>query len=267
MSINIAVNTTESLQSYLADYQTNFGNSKWGGFNSWNPFATSGTQYANGEGNVFNSGNTSKRGFVAEGNLNYTLFSNPSHTLYGQLDTLKLGTGLQGVSNRNLANEKFSITGLNLNSAKSEGRNGDVHKIVYGLMKPKSTKDGNKGVEHLEKYLNENNLNLTGDAQANQLQGYNGNDTLTGGAGNDTFIFKGYSSDKSVNPNTINFGNDTITDYQTGEVIKIASGASYNTTIVNGNAVIDVTNGAINLGTITVNGVTDVNDLTIQAVA
>lgn len=249
MTINIAVNTAgQSLREYLVDYQDKFGNSKWGGFNSWNPFATSGTQYANGEGSIFNSGNTSKRGFVAEGDLHYTLFSNPSHTLYGQLNTLKLGTGLQGVTPRNLADEKFTITGLNLNSAKSEGHNGTVHKIIYGLMKPNKTTTTD-GTQHLENHLNANDLNLTGNNLDNHLQGYNGNDTLTGGAGNDTFIFEVIRGGTS-------FGNDTITDYQTGESIKISSAlynGGYSTSEAQGNTVIDFGSA----GTITLTGVTN----------
>lgn len=258
MSINIALNSTQSLQSYLADYQENFSFNKWGGFNSWWLFATSGTQYANGEGSVFNAGDVSKRGFVAEGQLNYQF---NGHVLHGQLDSIKLGHGLQGVTPRNLASEEFNISGLNLSSNASEGRNGEVHKIIYGLMKPKKAIDGNKGVKHLEDKLNENDLNITGNNLDNQLQGYNGNDTLTGGAGNDTFTFKAYDNGTS-------FGNDTITDYQSGEVIKIYTNKTSQqiesaSSLVNGNMVIDLGSQ----GTITVNGVTDVNDLTIQAVA
>ncbi|MDR6671029.1 calcium-binding protein, partial [Rhizobium sp. 1399] len=45
---------------------------------------------------------------------------------------------------------------------------------------------------------------LIGNAEANQLEGYIGNDTLTGGAGDDVFVFKA------------GFGKDTVTDFAAG---------------------------------------------------
>ncbi|MBY3425447.1 hypothetical protein HFN86_35625 [Rhizobium laguerreae] len=46
---------------------------------------------------------------------------------------------------------------------------------------------------------------LIGNAEANRLEGYLGNDTVTGGAGDDVFVFKG------------GFGQDAITDFIAGE--------------------------------------------------
>lgn len=45
---------------------------------------------------------------------------------------------------------------------------------------------------------------LIGNVEANQLEGYLGNDTVTGGAGDDIFVFRG------------GFGHDTITDFTAG---------------------------------------------------
>ncbi len=45
---------------------------------------------------------------------------------------------------------------------------------------------------------------LIGNAEGNQLEGYLGNDTVTGGAGDDVFVFKG------------GFGHDTVTDFIAG---------------------------------------------------
>lgn len=244
MTITINVNSDQGLDSYLQNYQSNFSASGWGGFNSWNPFATSGTQYAQGEGSLFNAGDTSKLGFVAGGNLDYTLFSAPSHTLYGELDSLNLGYGLQGVSNRNLADEDFSITGLDLSAAKSEGRDGVVHKVLYGLMKPNNAVDGNQGVQHLIDVLNAQQLNVVGGNGNDVVHGYGQNDTLTGGNGNDTFAF-GQS-----------FGTDTITDYQTGDKIDLNGAAQTGNSVSGGNLTITTTEG-----TIILNGVSDYNDV------
>lgn len=251
MTIAIKVNSGEGLAAYLADYQANFSASGWGGFNSWNPMATSGSQYAQGEGSVFNAGDTSKRGFVAEGALEYTLFSAPAHTLYGQLDSLSLGHGLSGVSDRTLNSEEFTISGLNLSADQAAGRDGVVHKVLYGLMKPNNAVDGNQGVQHLIDVLDAQQLDVSGGAGDDLLHGYSQNDTLSGGAGNDTFEFGLLNGAGS-------FGNDTITDYHSGDVIRLAGVDQTGSSVSNGNLTISTTGG-----TITVNGVTDVNDVSI----
>lgn len=247
MTITINVNSDQGLDSYLQSYQSNFSASTWGGFNSWNPFATSGSQYAQGEGSVFNSGSLDARGFIAEGALDYTLFSAPKHTLYGQLDSLNLGWGLSGFpNNRSLSDQKesFSITDLDLSAAKSEGRDGVVHKVLYGLMKPNNAVDGNQGVQHLIDVLNAQQLNVVGGNGNDVVHGYGQNDTLTGGNGNDTFAF-GQS-----------FGTDTITDYQTGDKIDLNGAAQTGNSVSGGNLTITTTEG-----TIILNGVSDYNDV------
>jgi Ca2+-binding RTX toxin-like protein len=50
---------------------------------------------------------------------------------------------------------------------------------------------------------------ITGNAAANVLAGLGGNDTLTGGAGNDTFLFNAGG------------GKDVITDFETGDILKV----------------------------------------------
>lgn len=262
IQLNSAVGKDLSFAGYLADYQSSFAASsgQWGGFNSWNPFATSGSQYAQGEGSVFNSGNTDLQGFIAGGDLQYTLFSAPSHTFYGTLNTLEFGHGLQGVSPRSFVQSDIVISNLGLSSAKSEGRAGDVHEVVYGLMKPQDSASG--GISHLLDYLNSNQLNLVAGAGNDTLQGYSQNDVLTGGAGADTFYFGLYGSATS-------FGNDTVSDYAAGEKIQVSnaiyadysafSGAGGSVSESAGNTIID-TNGH---GTITLTGVTsfDLADL------
>ena len=69
------------------------------------------------------------------------------------------------------------------------------------------------------------NDSLNGGSGADTLNGGKGNDTLTGGAGNDVFIYQSSQ------------GNDVITDYSTGDKIKI-SGAKISKTSVSGSDVI-----------------------------
>ncbi len=94
MSISISYSTTYSgwtVADYLADWSAYFGDvnhrpgqvvdgSNTGGFN---PGPFDGSQYAL-------KSTASDAAFIAGGDLHYTLFSNPSHTLWGKLDSIHL---------------------------------------------------------------------------------------------------------------------------------------------------------------------------------
>ena len=100
MSISISYSTTYSgwtVADYLADWSAYFGDvnhrpgqvvdgSNTGGFN---PGPFDGSQYAL-------KSTASDAAFIAGGDLHYTLFSNPSHTLWGKLDSIALGDTLTG---------------------------------------------------------------------------------------------------------------------------------------------------------------------------
>lgn len=141
MSISISYSATYggvSVANYLTDWSAYFGDvnhrpgqvvdgTNTGGFN---PGPFDGTQYALKSTN-------SDAAFVADGELHYTLFSAPSHTVWGSLDTLSLGDTLAGGTTANpytLVSQEVSFTNLGLESLKTEGREGDVHKVIYGLM-------------------------------------------------------------------------------------------------------------------------------------
>ena len=75
--------------------------------------------------------------FIAGGDLHYTLFSNPSHTLWGKLDSIALGDTLTGGASSGgyaLDSQEVSFSNLGLDSPIAQGRDGTVHKVVYGLM-------------------------------------------------------------------------------------------------------------------------------------
>ena len=140
MSSSISYSATyggNTVAQYLTDWSAYFGDvnhrpgevvdgTNTGGFN---PGPFDGTQYAI-------KSTASDAAFVADGNLHYTLFSNPSHTLWGSLDSVSLGDTLAGGSGSNyhLVSQEVSFSNLGLNSLKDEGRAGEVHKVVYGLM-------------------------------------------------------------------------------------------------------------------------------------
>ncbi|MFV1874297.1 beta strand repeat-containing protein [Nioella sp.] len=91
---------------------------------------------------------------------------------------------------------------------------------------------------------------VTGDAEDNRFETGTGNDTLTGGAGEDSFIYNG--------------GADVITDFS-GDLIGISSSIWTGTdaqliadaTVVSGNLVLDFGGG----NTLTLNGITDASVL------
>ncbi|WP_025858932.1 heme acquisition protein HasA [Pseudomonas sp. CHM02] len=141
MSISISYSTTyaaNTVAEYLSDWSAYFGDlnhregsvkegSNTGGFN---PGPFDGTQYGV-------SSTVSNAAVVANGDLHYTLFNPPSHTLWGSIDSLNLGTILSGGAGSGgytLTEQEVSFTNLGLSSLQSEGRDGQVHKIVYGLM-------------------------------------------------------------------------------------------------------------------------------------
>lgn len=141
MSISISYSTTyaaSTVAEYLSDWSAYFGDlnhregsvkegSNTGGFN---PGPFDGTQYGV-------SSTVSNAAVVANGDLHYTLFNPPSHTLWGSIDSLDLGTVLTGGAaggSYALGEQEVSFANLGLSSLQSEGRDGQVHKIVYGLM-------------------------------------------------------------------------------------------------------------------------------------
>jgi heme acquisition protein HasA len=126
-----------SIHDYLGQWASTFGDinhtngnvtdSNSGGFYGG---SLSGSQYA-----VTSTANN-VTSFVAGGNLTYTLFNAPAHTLYGQLDSLSFGDGLNGGGSTpyNIQVPDVSFGGLNLSSLQAQGHDGVVHQVVYGLM-------------------------------------------------------------------------------------------------------------------------------------
>lgn len=149
MSLSITYSTTYSnwsISDYLADWTGYFGDAdhrvgevedgvNTGGFY---PGSLSGTQYALTSPN-------SDAGFIAEGDLAYTLFNSPAHTLYGELDSVSLGTDLvSSGSGFDFApgGWEVSFSGLDLSTDVNDLTTSDrgiVHDVIYGLMSGDAT--------------------------------------------------------------------------------------------------------------------------------
>lgn len=141
MSISISYATDYAdwtISDYLADWSAYFGDVNHregevveGGDNTggFYPGYLSGTQYAIGS-------TESAAGLIVDGSLAYSLFVSPSHTMYGTIDSIQLGTGLSATGPYTLESVEVTFEGLSdyLVSALSEGHEGIVHQIIYGLM-------------------------------------------------------------------------------------------------------------------------------------
>lgn len=148
MSLSITYATTYAswtIADYLADWAGYFGDANHrigeveeGGPNTggFYPGSLSGTQYSL-------SSQESDAGFIAGGTLQYSLFSPPAHTVYGTLDSISLGTDVVYSSTSGFdfapGEEEVSFDGLGLSSLLSQGHDGVVHKVIYGLMSGDAT--------------------------------------------------------------------------------------------------------------------------------
>jgi len=141
MSFSINYNSdvsSDTISAYLASFASAFGDvdhtngnvddNNSGGFYGGGFF--DGTQYG-----ITSTANDISA-VLAEGDLNYTFFTSPAHTLYGDLDTVTLGDSLLGGSDTAYSIDEVgaSFDGLDLSSASSEGHSGTVHQVIYGLM-------------------------------------------------------------------------------------------------------------------------------------
>lgn len=189
------------LASYLADFDLNF-NRPTGSYGFFSETAADfgGDQYAFSESTsstVSGIPSTTDSVVVGSGSAGDFSYSLTSHTLNGTLDSVKFGEGLSYASSTDSFTQSVTdvaITGLGLSGS---GTGNAVHTLIYDLM------GGNTAV--LLNTLNAQNNTIIGSAGADTINSFNGNDTLTGGAGSDLFVFDGTD------------GADTITDFDVDE--------------------------------------------------
>lgn len=132
-----------SVAEYLADWSAYFGNIlanagtliPIGEFAGFYPAPLWGCQFAA-------TSTQSPGAVIAGGDLHYTLFSQPAHTLWGTIDSLDLGIILQkgaGGYTLEYLDVRFDGLGDYLQSTQAEGQDGIVHQAMYGLMSGDAT--------------------------------------------------------------------------------------------------------------------------------
>ena len=137
-----ALSVNEALSVWSTGFNTaGHGAGNTGGFNTGGR-AMSGEQYAT------HGANSSDYAFIAgsdtDNGLNYVFNpkvspgDNMNHYLWGELDTVTLGTGLTGGDGSDFGLGQYiaSFNGLDLSAASDAGRAGNaVQDVIYGLMK------------------------------------------------------------------------------------------------------------------------------------
>lgn len=179
------------------------------GFFSTNPVDFSGNQFAVADSNSATVGGVGSADTVVldSGSAGDLYYDMTSHVLAGAVDGVTFGRGLSynsGTDTFSQSSWDIDINGLGLTGT---GAANPVHNFVYGIMQ------GNPA--NLISVLNSQNNTFNGSAGDDVLYSFNGNDTLTGNGGYDTFIFGGTD------------GNDVITDFNAAEdIIDISAWAA-----------------------------------------
>jgi Ca2+-binding RTX toxin-like protein len=186
---------------------------------------------------------------LAHGSLEYFF---ASHTVWGEINTIEYGTRGSGTFDGNGyfsgGNVELKITGLTdfANAVSPEAEveaTGNVHNFAVAHMSGASADPARLNLyadqlgEYAQHFIGSAYDDVyTGTRFDDTIEGGGGNDILTGGAGNDTFVYDGR-------------GADTISDFEAGDVIRIAGITTNfaqilaNTTVDNGDTTIDFGGG------------------------
>ncbi|MFH1805800.1 MAG: calcium-binding protein [Pseudomonadota bacterium] len=213
------------LQAFLDDFDNNFssGSGNYGSFFGGASPTELGNQFWLEDQNSSSSYTGAFLATTGSGMFEYNM---SNHTVAGNLDQISFGSALGYDADTSLfefTDSQVDISGLNLgdsatNSVLAELRTGDI-----------ST---------LESTFASQGVAINGSSGADVIGGWAGDDALTGNAGDDVFFF-----DTSAN-----FGDDTVTDFTTGEDLL---DIDYNSVTIgddgNGNALITHINGTITL--------------------
>jgi len=182
----------------------------------------------------------SGNGYVSD-DMIYTLFTNPTHTLAGAIESLTFGDGAYGGGS--LASNLFTIEGLadvignGMLDTDSDGAYDEiidhnsssddnlVHDLIYDLMGSDDTDTSPTGT--LESILNANDITYVGTSSSETFDSFQGDDIFTGNGGDDTYVF------------TTDFGEDTITDFSSGDSVAFDSSVfTSNTDVLNASYVV-----------------------------
>ncbi|MCJ8348134.1 heme acquisition protein HasA [Moritella sp.] len=133
-----------TLNDYFGSLSGTMSFSPFALFGSFNGGTFSGSQFGL-ETNKSGSDNAFVASAADGDSITYSFFSNPSHTLYGELDSLDLGVGLDKSGPEwSTDSSMLGINGLSefINDGRDDAGNviarttgnNDVHNIVWGLM-------------------------------------------------------------------------------------------------------------------------------------
>lgn len=180
--------------SYLTAWDASFTPGYYGFFSNV-PTDFVGNQFAVADSNSTTVGGVGSADTVvidsgSAGDLYYDIVS---HVLAGNVDGATFGQGLSYNSGSDTFSQSawdIDISGLGLSGT---GAANPVHNFVYGIMQ------GNPA--NLLSVLNSQNNTFNGSSGDDVLYSFDGNDTFTGNAGYDTFVFQGTD------------GNDVVTDF------------------------------------------------------
>lgn len=185
--------------AYLASFNRTYLRDGYGSFNSADPMAMTGTQYATTNAKDFGA-------FLTAGKTKWE-YDLMTHKVTGSLSAVTFGNSIDLSGSRFKAVSDIDITGLNVTDKTLGG------KILADIMGGKNTDGG--ATTALEKILKASAIDyrgsngsdtFTGFGKADKIAGNGGNDTLKGGAGNDA-ISGGAGNDKLYG----DAGNDKLT--------------------------------------------------------
>ncbi len=201
--------TGVDLLDYLNTYDSTFARGSFGFFSD-SALDLAGNQYAFSEAassTVSGVPSTADSVVIGSGSGGDFTYNYSVHTLDGTLDSVSFGQGLSyssGTDSFSQSATDVAISGLGLSGS---GTGNPVHTLIYDLM------GGSTSV--LLSTLNAQNNTIVGSSGDDIIQSFDGADTLTGGAGYDTFVFDGTD------------GSDTITDFSVVEdTINVTAWAS-----------------------------------------
>jgi len=196
MAITITANDANkdgkgiNFAAFLKSYDKTFTRDGYGSFNSVDPMAMSGKQYATTDAKKF--------GVVLSAGKAAWQYDLATHKITGSLETVEFGNSvaLNATTKKFALKSDLKISGLGITDSKLAGE------ILSDIMGGKLTEDG--ATSSLLKALKSDSLvfkgstgadTFTGFGKADKISGGNGNDVLKGGGGNDT-LSGGNGNDK-----------------------------------------------------------------------
>jgi hypothetical protein len=248
-TINLT-SANRDLVGYFNNWTSSFG---YNGNGAFSPSAAAATQWSAGD-----TAGTTNTGVILNGNFAY---AGPGG-FTGTVNNLQFGTDLNGSATSGYSLASAGLT-VQLGDAPNATFNGAIYSLSHGGSLTGVTAASGNAQPGFYDYFGEVGTVQNGTIGADTLYSFDGNDTLNGGAGRDTFVF-----DRDIDGAlSTTIGNDTVTGFTAGtngDYLRFALQSTAFDTFaevyaassqVGANTVIDLGT----LGTITLNNVTKTN--------